>query len=45
MKVAKLSREDPVWMVSIDTENEDSRDMARFDELLLNMRFSAKRWK
>lgn len=39
MKVAKLSREDPVWMVSIDTENEDSRDMARFDELLLKYAF------
>jgi hypothetical protein len=39
MKVAKLSRENPVWTVSIDTEDEDSRDMARYDELLLKYAF------
>lgn len=38
-KVAKLTRENPVWTVSIDTEDEDSRDVARNNELLLKYAF------
>ena len=38
-KVAKLTRESPVWTVSIETEDDESKDMARADEALLRYAF------
>lgn len=40
LKVAKLTKENPVWTVSVDIEDEDAKEIARNNELLLKYAFT-----
>lgn len=42
MKLAKLTRENPVWTVSIDSDDEDAKDLAMNDEILLKYAFQSE---
>jgi len=41
-KLAKLTRENPVWTVSIDSDDEDAKDLAMNDEMLLKYAFQSE---